>query len=103
MNLQSQKLTVNFLDGTVKEVVATQWSMGQWAVFCSRQGIKFDLEDPGLLMLVMLRYQAWAEIHRVKGAGTVVPSFDVWDMTVDEVTTVESVDVFPTGTELSEG
>lgn len=102
MNL-TQRAVIRYLDGTKAEATLTQWSMGQWAVFCSRQGIKFDPSEPGLLVLVMLRYQAWAELHRVRGPNAIVPSFDAWDMTVEEVETPdEPQEVFPTVTEPSD-
>lgn len=95
--METQRAIIEYRDGTQAEVTLTQWSIGQWAVFCARQRIKFDPEDPGLLMLVMLRYQSWAELHRSKGSGTIVPSFDAWDMTVDEIDLPDEPDeVFPT-------
>lgn len=102
--ISSQRAIVVYLDGTKVETTLTQWSLSQWAVFCARQKIPFNMEDPGLLALTMTRYAAWAEIHRNRGAGAIVPTFDTWDMTVDEVETPDEPDpVFPTQPEASAG
>ena len=97
--MMRQALTVTFRDGTVKDVTATQWSLGRFAEYAGRKGITVDLANPGLQGLLMLRYQAFAELHRTTD-GKASPSFDRWDATVDEVTPVdaEKVDPTPPGT-----
>lgn len=77
------KATVHYVDGTTADVVLTQWSIGQFAQYASRNGLKFDTENPGLMALVMARFQAYAELFRdpTKPRTT----FDKWDLTVSEV------------------
>ena len=99
--MMRQDLIVHYADGTTKEVTATQWSLGRFAEYSGRKGIKVDLSNPGIAGLLMIRYQAFAELHRVKQNGQAQPSFDVWDATVDEVEPVEqetAVDPTPPGT-----
>ncbi len=79
----SQKVTVHYTDGTEKDIVLTQWSIGQFSQFAQSKGWKIDASDPGLMALVMLRYQAYCELHRDPTMPR--PSFDRWDMTVSEV------------------
>lgn len=81
--MYSQKVTITYQDGSRADAVLTQWSMGQFAQYASSKGWKVDLRDPGLLSLVMLRYQAYCEIHRDPNKPRA--SFDKWDMTVQEV------------------
>jgi len=78
-----QKVTVHFVDGTQKDLTLTQWSMGQFGQYASRQGWEVDMGNPGLLAVVMLRYQAYCELHRDPNVPR--PKFDAWDMTVNEV------------------
>jgi hypothetical protein len=95
--MYAQRVNVHYVDGTTSEVVLTQWSMGQFAQYGQTKGWNVDLSNPGLLGLVMLRYQVYCEIHRDPNKPR--PSFDKWDMTVQEVepiTDAEPVD--PTGT-----
>jgi hypothetical protein len=95
--MDTQKVAVNYTDGTTKEVVLTQWAMSQWAVYCSRNGIHFDAKNPGLLALTMMRYQAWAEMHRAMGPNTIAPKYETWDFTVNSVDAIgEPEEVFPT-------
>ena len=94
--MYSQKVTVHYTDGTDTDVVLTQWSMGQFGQYAQSKGWRVDMQDPGLLALVMLRYQAYCELHRdpTKPRAT----FDKWDMTVTEVEPVEEpAEVDPTG------
>ena len=98
--MYQQKAVVHFVDDTSKDVVLTQWSMGQFAQWASRQGLKVDINDPGLMGVVMMRYQAFCELHR--DAAT-VPSFDKWDRTVAEVEPEVSEPVDPTQPDPSDG
>lgn len=81
-----QKVKVTYVDGTVSEVTLDQWSIGQWAQYATRQGLKMDIEKPGILAVLMLRFQAWAQQYR---EASTKPGFDVWDKTVVEVTPEE--------------
>lgn len=99
--MYQQNVTVHYIDGSSKEVVLTQWSMGQFAQWSARQGLSINTGDPGLMGLVMMRYQAYCELHRDGGA---TPSFDKWDRTVAEVDPVGEPDaVDPTQTAASGG
>ena len=92
--MYSQQVTISFRDGSTKDTTVTQWAMSQWALYALSRGWKVDVESPGLIAIVMLRYQAWAELHRdVNGAR---PSFEVWDGTVDSVDAAEAVEAPPT-------
>lgn len=84
----TQKVTVHYLDGTSKEVTLDQYSLSQFAQYANRQGWKIDIENPGLLTLTMLRYQAWVELHRDPTSPK--PQFEAWDRTVAEVTPEEA-------------
>lgn len=91
--MYAQKVSINFVDGTSKEAVLTQWSMGQFAQWAARAGLQVDIQNPGLMGVVMLRYQAYCELHRDPTVAR--PSFEKWDFTVQEVepvTDVEPVD-----------
>jgi hypothetical protein len=91
--MYAQKVAVHFADGTEKDVVLSQWSMGQFAQYAARSGLAVDIQNPGLMGVVMLRYQAYCELHR--DPTTARPSFDKWDFTVQEVepiTEAEPVD-----------
>jgi hypothetical protein len=92
--MYSQQALVRFVDGSERTVTLTQWSVGQFAQWSARQGLKVDLEDPGLLGVVMVRFQAYAELHRDPTA--VRPSFDKWDLTVSEVEPSGEREVDPT-------
>jgi hypothetical protein len=46
------------------------------------------------MAVTMLRFQAFAELHR--DPGTKRPTFDAWDLTVAEVEPEESPEVDPT-------
>jgi len=81
------KVNVTYRDGSVTTTTLTQWSMAQFGTHCQMKGWSFDLTNPGLLGVQMLRYQAWAELHR--DPGTPRPAFDAWDLTVDSVEPVE--------------
>lgn len=97
-----QKVTVHFGDGTEKDLTLTQWSMGQFGQYASKQGWKVSMQDPGLLAVVMLRYQAYCELHRDPTQPR--PQFDKWDMTVDEVNPAEEPEqVDPTLAAVSDG
>lgn len=97
----AQPVTVTYADGTVLDVTLTQWSIGQFGQYATSRGWSIDPSSPGLMSITMLRYQAYAEIHR--DPGTVKPSFDKWDQTVNDVSPVEgtSHEVDPTKTEAS--
>lgn len=82
-----QRVLVTYLDGTTKEVACTQWALGQFAQYANRQGWKVDIQNPGLMSLPMLRFQAFAELHRDVNAPKV--AFDKWDLTVSDVSPVE--------------
>jgi hypothetical protein len=90
----AQKVAVHFADGTSKEVTLTQWSIGQFAQYAQHKGWKVDASAPGLMAVTMLRFQAFAELHR--DPGTKRPTFDAWDLTVAEVEPEESPEVDPT-------
>jgi hypothetical protein len=93
--MYAQKVVVHFADGSEKDVTLTQWSMGQFGQWAARQGLKVDLSEPGLMGVVMLRFQAFAELHRDPNMPRV--SFDKWDLTVLEVEpSEESAEVDPT-------
>jgi hypothetical protein len=95
----AQRVTINYADGTSTEEVLTQWSLSQWAIHATQKGWKFDMQAPGLLSVTMLRYQAWCTVHR---ASKTRPNFDVWDLSVDEVTPINEVEAeVPTLTALS--
>ena len=93
--MYAQRATVHYVDETSKDVTLTQWSMGQFAQYSQSKGWKVDMQAPGLLAVVMLRYQAYCEMHR--DPQTARPTFDRWDMTVAEVAPVEDpAEVDPT-------
>ena len=95
-----QRVQVHFQDGTETEVVLTQWSISQWAVYSSNKGYKQNMQDPGMMAVTMLRYQAYATMHRDPKATR--PSFELWDLTVDEVAPIqEPEEVDPTQQTLS--
>lgn len=96
----AQQVVIRYADGTEKPATLTQWSMGQFAQWSIRQGFDVDINNPGLMGVVMLRYQAYCELHRDPNA--VRPSFDKWDATVAEVDPVQEAEpVGPTGPEAS--
>lgn len=101
--MYQQSVTINYLDGTSKSVSLTQWSLGQFAQWASRQGLKVDISDPGLMSVLMMRFQAYAELHR-DANGSPVPAFDKWDRTVVEVESAQDSDssVDPTQLTLSD-
>jgi hypothetical protein len=78
-----QKVVVHYEDGTSTDTTLTQWSMGQFGQYAQSKGWKVDMQEPGLLALVMLRYQAYCELHRDPTKPRA--PFDKWDMTVSEV------------------
>jgi hypothetical protein len=86
----AQKVEVLFSDGTSKQVTLTQWSIGQFAQYAQNKGWSIDPKNPGLLAVTMLRFQAYAELHRDPSIPKV--QFDKWDMTVAEVTPEEDSD-----------
>jgi hypothetical protein len=90
----AQRLTIHFTDGTTRDVVATQWSIGQFAQWAQNKGWTIDPNNPGLLAITMLRFQAYAKLHRDPGMPR--PTFDKWDMTVGEVEPVSDGQVDPT-------
>ena len=98
-----QRVTVHYVDGTITEVTLTQWSIGQFSQYAAAKGWKVDPHNPGLLAVTMLRFQAFAELHRDPQKPKV--PFDRWDMTVDEVTGSEedTGEVDPTEPALSAG
>jgi hypothetical protein len=79
----AQKVTIHYVDGTDTQVTLTQWSMGQFAQYGQSKGWTIDMQKPGLLAVVMLRYQAYCELHRDPTKPRA--QFDRWDMTVAEV------------------
>lgn len=79
----SQRVAVHYLDGRTEEVTVDQWSLSRFAVHAQAKGWKVDPSAPGLMAVTMLRFQAWATLHR--GVETAKPSFDAWDNTVTEV------------------
>lgn len=97
----SQKVKVLYTDGTEAELSLTQWSMGQFGQYAQSKGWKVDMQDPGLMAVVMLRYQAYCELHRDPTKPRAV--FDKWDMTVAEVEPLEDAEpVDPTQAEASD-
>jgi hypothetical protein len=97
----AQRVTVHFTDGSTREVTLTQWSIGQFAQYAQNKGWNIDPNSPGLLSITMLRFQAYAELHR--DPNTARPTFDKWDLTVAEVEPVGESDVSPTVPDLSGG
>lgn len=96
-----QPVIVHYVDGTEKRVDLTQWSIGQFGQYAAAKGWKVDPENPGLLAVTMLRYQAYAEIHRdPQGAKA---TYERWDVTVDEVEAEAADEVVPTEPGPSEG
>ena len=93
--MYQQRVTVTFVDETSKEVTLTQWGMSVFAQYANKQGWNVDLQKPGLMAVVLLRYQAYAEMHRdPQGAR---PTFERWDMTVADVSPLEEpAEVDPT-------
>ena len=92
----SQPVTVTSTDGTVREVTLTQWSIGQFAMYAQSRGWKIDPASPGLLAITMLRFQAYAELHRAPDKAR--PPFERWDQDISDVSPVEGAtsDVDPT-------
>jgi hypothetical protein len=86
--MYSQQVTVVFNDGTEQEIALTQWSIGQFAQYAQTKGWHVDHRDPGLLSIVMLRFQAYAELHRDPTKPR--PTFEKWDYTVSEVSPVQT-------------
>jgi hypothetical protein len=86
----AQKVTVHYSDGTSKDVTLTQWSIGQFAQYAQNKGWTIDPRNPGLLSVTMLRFQAYAELHR--DPATPRAQFDKWDATVAEVEPEEGSD-----------
>jgi hypothetical protein len=97
----SQNVVVHYQDGNTAEVNLTQWSIGQFSMYAAAKGWKIDPQAPGLMALPMVRYQAYAEIHRTSATK---PSFDKWDISVTEVeTTADESAVDPTEPAASDG
>jgi hypothetical protein len=97
----TQKVTIHYVDGSQKDVVLDQWSIGQFAAYATKMGWDVDPNRPGMLAILMLRFQTWAQLHRdVTGAK---PGFDIWDRTVREVEPEEPEQPDPTQTATSEG
>ena len=97
-----QKVAVHYRDGSTRHTTLTQWSWGQFALYCQQKSITYNPEEPGLVGILMLRHQAWSEMHR--DPGTPRPAFDAWDVTVDSVEPLEEpAEVDPTQTATSEG
>lgn len=90
-NPYATPVRVVFRDGTEQDVVCTQWALSQFAVHAMVKGWQVDLEQPGLMAVTMMRFQAWAELHR---DAKTRPSFEVWDATVNAVE-VQTDDVAP--------
>lgn len=91
-----QEITVHYVDGGSENVVLTQWSIGQFGQWAARQKLPYDAQNPGAMAVVMLRFQAYAEIHR--DPAKTRPAFDKWDATVLEVSAegdIEEVDPTP--------
>lgn len=78
-----QEVVIRYTDGTEATVSLTQWSLNKFGQFATGRGWSFDPQSPGLLGITMLRYQAWAEIHRDPSRPQM--SWDKWDALVDEV------------------
>lgn len=86
--MYAQRVQVAYADGTATEVVLTQWALGQFAQYAQAKGWAVDMANPGLLAVVMLRYQAYCELFRDPTKPR--PAFDKWDMTVGEVEPLEA-------------
>lgn len=100
--MYQQRVAIRYVDGTEKTATLSQWSMGQFAQWSARQGLAVDLGNPGLMGVVMLRYQAYCELHRDPSSPR--PSFEKWDVTVAEVDPEEDPEpVYPTQPEASGG
>lgn len=95
--MYAQPVTVRYADGTSTDLVLTQWAIGQFAQFAQSRGWNVDPANPGLISMVMVRYQAYCELHRDPTKPK--PSFDKWDATVNEVEVAdEEAEVTPTET-----
>lgn len=88
-----QPIEIHYRDGRVEEIHLTQYSLGAFSVWANRQKINVDPNSPGLMAVLMLRYQAYAERFV---AEKTKPSFDLWDQTVLEVVMGEPNQVDPT-------
>lgn len=89
-----QNVTITYVDGTQEQVTLDQWSIGEFANFCSAKGLAFDAQAPGLMAITMLRFQAWAQVHRGQKGNT--PSYTAWNTTVASVEGDDAVKVDPT-------
>lgn len=90
-------LEVTYRDRTTRTVTVDQWAMAQYARYTRAHGYTVDPGNPGMDAIEMVRFWAWAELHR--DPNTVRPSFDTWDQTVADVSQVDDVGepVDPTG------
>jgi hypothetical protein len=82
-----QALVVTYVDGTTADVTIDQWSIGEFANHCAAKGLKVDAEKPGMMAVTMLRFQAWAQLHRGKSPA---PSYAAWNLSVASVDPAES-------------
>lgn len=99
--MDMQKVVIKYRDESEAFTYLTQYSLSQFAIYCQKNGLEFSLKDRGLMGIVMLRYQAWAELFSDPKSPR--PSFEAWDQTVLEVTPEDKpVAVDPTQTEALE-
>lgn len=99
--MEMQKVVVKYRDESEATTYLTQYSLSQFAMYCSKNGIAFDMKTGGLMAITMLRYQAYSELFSDPKFPR--PSFDKWDATVLEVNPVgEPETANPTQTEASE-
>lgn len=94
----TQNVTVRYRDGRAAQLELTQYSLARFALWARKHSITVGDADP-LASVVMLRYQAWAEIKR---DGGMAQTFDAWDGDVLEVVPEDVQPVNPTGAATSD-
>lgn len=100
--MEMQKVVVKYRDGSEAFTHLTQYSLSQFAVYAQSKGWSLDIENPGLIGIIMIRFQAWAELFSDPSSPR--PGFEKWDTTVTAVEPVEGPKpVDPTQMEASEG
>ena len=73
-------MSVKYRDDTEAFTYLTQYSLSQFAIYCQMKGWEFNAEKPGLLGILMIRFQAWAEMF--SDVSQPRPAFEKWDSTV---------------------
>lgn len=95
-------LDITRTDGTSAQVQTGQYAVAAAERWAARNGLRFDMNDPGPLAMTQLRVMAWAEDTRGLPAGK-RPTFDDWDAQVDDVDVVSAGEPDPTGPATSAG